>query len=156
MDAGLRPRVNSLQVMYITFYKAIVKEIFPKMEVCQFLIGNVYPVTLKLMMQTFHRKHTSVNSLQVMYIMKQDLVRIIIFLVCSKCQFLIGNVYQLVLSVSNYDTTPFSSQNQSKIFKKSVDLQQLRLCKSLILQHSILFLNLSLTSKGFLSKNYAN
>ena len=53
-----------------------------------------------------------------MYIMKQDLVRIIIFLVCSKCQFLIGNVYQLVLSVSNYDTTPFSSQNQSKIFKK--------------------------------------
>ena len=91
--------------MYITFYKVIVKEIFPKMEVCQFLIGNVY---------------------------------------------------QLVLSVSNYDTTPFSSQNQSKIFKKSVDLQQLRLCKSLILQHSILFLNLSLTSTGFLSKNYAN
>ena len=41
------------------------------------------------------------------------------------CQFLIGNVYQLVLSVSNYDTTPFSSQNQSKMFKKSVDLQQL-------------------------------
>ena len=73
-----------------------------------------------------------------------------------KCQFLIGNVYQLILSVSNYDTTPFSSQNQSKMFKKSVDLQQLRLCKSLILQHSILFLNLSLTSTGFLSKNYAN
>ena len=72
------------------------------------------------------------------------------------CQFLIGNVYQLVLLVSNYDTTPFSSQNQSKIFKKSVDLQQLRLCKPLILQHSILFLNLSLTSTGFLSKNYAN
>ena len=48
------------------------------------------------------------------------------------CQFLIGNVYQLVLSVSNYDTTPFSSQNQSKTFKKSVDLQQLRLCKPLI------------------------
>ena len=69
------------------------------------------------------------------------------------CQFLIGNVYQLVLSVSNYDTTPFSSQNQSKMFKKSVDLQQLRLCKLLILQHSILFLNLSLTSTGFLSKN---
>ena len=74
----------------------------------------------------------------------------------ERCQFLIGNVYQLVLSVSNYDTTPFSSQNQSKIFKKSVDLQQLRLCKPLILQHSILFLNLSLTSTGFLSKNYAN
>ena len=77
------------------------------------------------------------------------------------CQFLIGNVYQLVLSVSNYDTTPFSSQNQSKMFKKSVDeksvdLQQLRLCKPLILQHSILSLNLSLTSTGFLSKNYAN
>ena len=34
------------------------------------------------------------------------------------CQFLIGNVYQLVLSVSNYDTIPFSSQNQSKMFKK--------------------------------------
>ena len=73
-----------------------------------------------------------------------------------KCQFLIGNVYQLVLSVSNYDTTPFSSQNQSKMFKKSVDLQQLRLCKPLILQHSILLLNYSLTSTGFLSKNYAN
>ena len=72
------------------------------------------------------------------------------------CQFLIGNVYQLVLSVSNYDTTPFSSQNQSKMFKKSVDLQQLRLCKPMILQHSILFLNYSLTSTGFLSKNYAN
>ena len=70
--------------------------------------------------------------------------------------FLIGNVYQLVLSVSNYDTTPFSSQNQSKMFKKSVDLQQLRLCKPMILQHSILFLNYSLTSTGFLSKNYAN
>ena len=40
----------------------------------------------------------------------------------NMCQFLIGNVYQLVLSVSNYDTTPFSSQNQSKMFKKSVDL----------------------------------
>ena len=40
----------------------------------------------------------------------------------ERCQFLIGNVYQLVLSVSNYDTTPFSSQNQSKMFKKSVDL----------------------------------
>ena len=72
------------------------------------------------------------------------------------CQFLIGNVYQLILSVSNYDTTPFSSQNQSKMFKKSVDLQQLRLCKPMILQHSILFLNYSLTSMGFLSKNYAN
>ena len=67
----------------------------------------------------------------------------------ERCQFLIGNVYQLVLSVSNYDTTPFSSQNQSKMFKKSVDLQQFRLCKPLILQHSILFLNLSLTSTGF-------
>ena len=67
-----------------------------------------------------------------------------------------GNVYQLVLSVSNYDTTPFSSQNQSKMFKKSVDLQQLRLCKPMILQHSLLFLNYSLTSTGFLSKNYAN
>ena len=95
-------------------------------DLCQFLIGNVY-----------HEKVDN-STEKKMY------------------QFLIGNVYQLVLSVSNYDTTPFSSQNQSKIFKKSVDLQQLRLCKPLILQHSILFLNLSLTSTGFLSKNYAN
>ena len=93
---------------------------------CQFLIGNVYPDSGKLR------------------------------LVYGLCQFLIGNVYQLILSVSNYDTTPFSSQNQSKMFKKSVDLQQLRLCKPLILQHSILFLNYSLTSTGFLSKNNAN
>ena len=93
---------------------------------CQFLIGNVYPDSGKLR------------------------------LVYGLCQFLIGNVYQLILSVSNYDTTPFSSQNQSKMFKKSVDLQQLRLCKPLILQHSILLLNYSLTSTGFLSKNYAN
>ena len=94
---------------------------------CQFLIGNVYPI------YSCQEKTRTVNR--------------------RLCQFLIGNVYQLVLSVSNYDTTPFSSQNQSKIFKKSVDLQQLRLCKPLILQHSILFLNLSLTSTGFLSKN---
>ena len=59
---------------------------------CQFLIGNVY------------RKTTAEIQSEIM------------------CQFLIGNVYQLVLSVSNYDTTPFSSQNQSKMFKKSVDL----------------------------------
>ena len=59
---------------------------------CQFLIGNVY---LKNELNDFKIK---------------------------LCQFLIGNVYQLVLSVSNYDTTPFSSQNQSKMFKKSVDL----------------------------------
>ena len=99
---------------------------FIKKWVCQFLIGNVY-----------HK----------MKVFKHEV---------DLCQFLIGNVYQLILSVSNYDTTPFSSQNQSKMFKKSVDLQQLRLCKPLILQHSILFLNLSLTSTGFLSKNYAN
>ena len=97
-------------------------------EMCQFLIGNVYLV---------REVNRMVND-------------------GFMCQFLIGNVYQLVLSVSNYDTTPFSSQNQSKMFKKSVDLQQLRLCKPLILQHSILSLNLSLTSTGFLSKNYAN
>ena len=97
---------------------------------CQFLIGNVYHDSLD-------------DTIQV----KRGFY---------ECQFLIGNVYQLILSVSNYDTTPFSSQNQSKMFKKSVDLQQLRLCKPLILQHSILFLNLSLTSTGFLSKNYAN
>ena len=96
---------------------------------CQFLIGNVYPVV------TAYYKVYQPKSL---------------------CQFLIGNVYQLILSVSNYDTTPFSSQNQSKMFKKSVDLQQLRLCKPLILQHSILLLNYSLTSTGFLSKNNAN
>ena len=64
---------------------------------CQFLIGNVYQVVLV---------DTSMELMM--------------------CQFLIGNVYQLILSVSNYDTTPFSSQNQSKMFKKSVDLQQLR------------------------------
>ena len=93
---------------------------------CQFLIGNVYHISNIVCESTY------------------------------ECQFLIGNVYQLVLSVSNYDTTPFSSQNQSKMFKKSVDLQQLRLCEPLNLQHSILFLNLSLTSTGFLSKNYAN
>ena len=97
-------------------------------EMCQFLIGNVYLV---------REVNRMVND-------------------GFMCQFLIGNVYQLVLSVSNYDTTPFSSQNQSKMFKKSVDLQQLRLCEPLNLQHSILFLNLSLTSTGFLSKNYAN
>ena len=97
------------------------------MYLCQFLIGNVYPGF----------KNSCLTQSEM-------------------CQFLIGNVYQLVLSVSNYDTTPFSSQNQSKMFKKSVDLQQLRLCKPLILQHSILSLNLSLTSTGFLSKNYAN
>ena len=59
---------------------------------CQLRIGNVYHIA---------------NSV------KAD---------AGMCQFLIGNVYQLVLSVSNYDTTPFSSQNQSKMFKKSVDL----------------------------------
>ena len=95
-------------------------------SLCQFLIGNVY------------QSH-ELESIKL-----------------RLCQFLIGNVYQLVFSVSNYDITPFSSQNQSKMFKKSVDLQQLRLCKPLILQHSIIFLNLSLTSTGFLSKNYAN
>ena len=103
-------------------------EIFIEEKVCQFLIGNVYLV---------REVNRMVND-------------------GFMCQFLIGNVYQLVLSVSNYDTTPFSSQNQSKMFKKSVDLQQLRLCKPLILLHSILSLNLSLTSTGFLSKNYAN
>ena len=103
-------------------------EIFIEEKVCQFLIGNVYLV---------REVNRMVND-------------------GFMCQFLIGNVYQLVLSVSNYDTTPFSSQNQSKMFKKSVDLQQLRLCKTLILLHSILSLNLSLTSTGFLSKNYAN
>ena len=97
---------------------------------CQFLIGNVYRETCK------GKCWVAGDN--------------------AACQFLIGNVYQLVLSVSNYDTTPFSSQNQSKMFKKSVDLQQFRLCKPLILQHSILFLNLSLTSTGLLSKNYTN
>ena len=101
-------------------------DIVPKIS-CQLRIGNVYQMNEKTLYY-----------------------RVIV------CQFLIGNVYQLVLSVSNYDTTPFSSQNQSKMFKKSVDLQQLRLCKPLILQHSILLLNYSLTSTGFLSKNNAN
>ena len=73
-------------------------EIFIEEKVCQFLIGNVYLV---------REVNRMVND-------------------GFMCQFLIGNVYQLVLSVSNYDTTPFSSQNQSKTFKKSVDLQQFR------------------------------
>ena len=64
-------------------------------KTCQFLIGNVY------------QNSNNVTT----YIV-----------VAHMCQFLIGNVYQLVLSVSNYDTTPFSSQNQSTMFKKSVDL----------------------------------
>ena len=113
--------------MYIEWFGIEEDSPIANTKLCQFLIGNVY------------RMRSSSE-----------------FDYEERCQFLIGNVYQLVLSVSNYDTTPFSSQNQSKIFKKSVDLQQLRPCKPLILQHSILFLNLSLTSTGFLRKNYAN
>ena len=116
----------SCQLRIGNVYQMNEKTLYYRVIVCQFLIGNVY-----------HKMRFEIR-------------------IRWKCQFLIGNVYQLVLSVSNYDTTPFSSQNQSKMFKKSVDLQQLRLCKPLILQHSILFLNLSLTSTGFLSKNYAN
>jgi hypothetical protein len=117
---------------------------------CQFLIGNVYqrkPIPIgmnckcQFLIGNVYRDYN-------MHMQEKDIL--------LECQFLIGNVYQLVLSVSNYDTTPFSSQNQSKMFKKSVDLQQLRLCKPMILQHSLLFLNYSLTSTGFLSKNYAN
>ena len=116
----------SCQLRIGNVYQMNEKTLYYRVIVCQFLIGNVY-----------HKMRFEIR-------------------IRWKCQFLIGNVYQLILSVSNYDTTPFSSQNQSKMFKKSVDLQQLRLCKPLILQHSILFLNLSLTSTGFLSKNYAN
>ena len=132
--------------MYIKYNKHISAK---ECEMCQFLIGNVYLVR-------------EVNRMVNDGFMCQFLIgnvyqhKSFSIFIYGKCQFLIGNVYQLVLSVSNYDTTPFSSQNQSKMFKKSVDLQQLRLCKPLILQHSILFLNLSLTSTGFLSKNYAN
>ena len=116
---------------------------------CQLRIGNVYPGCMSCGVFTWRCQFLIGNVY---------LVREVNRMVNDgfMCQFLIGNVYQLVLSVSNYDTTPFSSQNQSKTFKKSVDLQQFRLCKPLILQHSILFLNLSLTSTGFLSKNYAN
>ena len=116
----------SCQLRIGNVYQMNEKTLYYRVIVCQFLIGNVY-----------HKMRFEIR-------------------IRWKCQFLIGNVYQLVLSVSNYDTTPFSSQNQSKMFKKSVDLQQLRLCKPLILQHSILLLNYSLTSTGFLSKNYAN
>ena len=123
-------------------------DMVPKIS-CQFLIGNVYHISNIVCESTYECQFLIGNVY---------LVREVNRMVNDgfMCQFLIGNVYQLVLSVSNYDTTPFSSQNQSKMFKKSVDLQQLRLCKPLILQHSILFLNLSLTSTGFLSKNYAN
>lgn len=41
----------------------------------------------------------------------------------KECQFLIGNVFQLISSVSNNDITLFSVQNQSKIHKKYVDPQ---------------------------------
>ena len=116
----------SCQLRIGNVYQMNEKTLYYRVIVCQFLIGNVY-----------HKMRFEIR-------------------IRWKCQFLIGNVYQLVLSVSNYDTTPFSSQNQSKMFKKSVDLQQLRLCKPLILQHSILLLNYSLTSTGFLSKNNAN
>ena len=51
-----------------------------KVSKCQFLIGNVYPEDMLI----------DLNN--------------------NGCQFLIGNVYQLVLSVSNYDTTPFSDK----------------------------------------------
>ena len=121
-------------------------DMVPKIS-CQFLIGNVYHISNIVCESTYECQFLIGNVYQ------HKSFSIFIY---GKCQFLIGNVYQLVLSVSNYDTTPFSSQNQSKTFKKSVDLQQFRLCKPLILQHSILFLNLSLTSTGFLSKNYAN
>ena len=40
----------------------------------------------------------------------------------ENCQFLIGNVSQLILSVSINDTTPLSPKNQYKTVKKSVDL----------------------------------
>ena len=116
----------SCQLRIGNVYQMNEKTLYYRVIVCQFLIGNVY-----------HKMRFEIR-------------------IRWKCQFLIGNVYQLILSVSNYDTTPFSSQNQSKMFKKSVDLQQLRLCKPLILQHSILLLNYSLTSTGFLSKNNAN
>ena len=130
--------------MYIQYMKHIMKLNTMK---CQFLIGNVYQLYGKarrciLITCQFLIGNVYLGN-QIWGHIKLD----------KLCQFLIGNVYQLVLSVSNYDTTPFSSQNQSKMFKKSVDLQQFRLCKPLILQHSILFLTLSLTSTGFLSKN---
>ena len=41
----------------------------------------------------------------------------------ENCQFIIGNVSQLILSVSINDTTPLSPKNQYKTVKKSVDLQ---------------------------------
>ena len=85
----------------------------------QFLIGNVYPVWQNVHFQCKRRCQFLIGNVYL-----EDLKRYYANAGFSSrdCQFLIGNVYQLVLSVSNYDTTPFSSQNQSKMFKKSVDL----------------------------------
>ena len=133
--------------MYITVMRTL--RLFVILTSCQFLIGNVYLYNGKIIDITVKPCQFLIGNVYHYKMSWYIWLKIV-------CQFLIGNVYQLVLSVSNYDTTPFSSQNQSKMFKKSVDLQQLRLCKLFILQHSILFLNLSLTSTDFLSKNYAN
>ena len=69
------------------------------------------------------------------------------------CQFLIGNVFQLISSVSNNNITLFSVQNQSKIHKKAVDLKQLISRQGLILLHSAIFFILSRTSTGFFAEN---
>ena len=87
-------------------------DMVPKIS-CQFLIGNVYHISNIVCESTYECQFLIGNVYQ------HKSFSIFIY---GKCQFLIGNVYQLVLSVSNYDTTPFSSQNQSKMFKKSVDL----------------------------------
>ena len=65
------------------------------------------------------------------------------------CQFLIGNVSQLIYSVSINDTTPFSAQNQYKMVKKSVDLKHHNISKSLIFKGLAICHYSSLTSTDF-------
>ena len=74
----------------------------------------------------------------------------------NKCQFLIGNVSQLILSVSINDTTPLSPKNQYKTVKKSVDLQHHNINKSLICKDLAIYHYSSLTSTDFPVQNQAN
>ena len=74
----------------------------------------------------------------------------------KECQFLIGNVSQLILSVSINDTTPLSPKNQYKTVKKSVDLQHHNISKSLICKYLAIYHYSSLTSTDFPVQNQAN
>ena len=84
-------------------------------RMCQFLISNIYHELMGIMKLTMEDKCQFLIGNIYLYMKK-------ILTSFKRCQFLIGNIYQPVLSVSIYDTTPFSSQNQSTMFKKSVDL----------------------------------